>query len=592
VIFLLNPHAPLDILDYWNLRAAGRSVYPVTLQAIGAETLRAKLLFLIEKNFRPVRDNPTMYHHTVFTPGRSCDRKSVNDCLAWLAVPSPPPGVLDQKLVVYEYPRLWDEWARQRSGADVWQLEVDSADHDLPEDQQRHTLPPLSPTFARRFAGHGTPRFANQIELRYYGSQELMAEVIPEGPPILTGAIGGIDFDNWRFGRAGLVYLADSTRLNISFSPPKAEDVFLAWLKVKGWKASLSSGGRLARQMLKHLGGIWGVGRLANRVLLKLLETMSHGKPLGLKAFRSQMHKVASAEKYLKDPNRILEDLIRARAFELGIRIQCPICAERSWYSLREADYDVKCATCLEIFSVPSHSPSDIEWAYRSTGPFSVPGRGRGVYCVLLVLRFFSRLLNASVTPLLSFEASKPPRTLEVDLALLLRENAWWRRDENAVFCECKTFNRFQRADVLRMKVLAAEFPGSVLVFATLNDQLSSSEKNLIRPLANRGRRQWKEDRPVNPVLVLTARELFADQAPDRVWRAAGGKYATLAQNAGWAPRVLDLCNLSQQLYLDMNSWFESLIQKTAARAARRRSARTTGPVPTHVPSDAIEPAP
>ena len=47
-----------------------------------------------------------------------------------------------------------------------------------------------------------------------------------------------------------------------------------------------------------------------------------------------------------------------------------------------------------------------------------------------------------------------------------------------------KSFNRFERIDIKRMKDLAVAFPGSALIFATLKSELGESEQKLIRNLA------------------------------------------------------------------------------------------------------------
>jgi hypothetical protein len=180
-------------------------------------------------------------------------------------------------------------------------------------------------------------------------------------------------------------------------------------------------------------------------------------------------------------------------------------------------------------------------------------------------------------TTMLSFDAKRDRVSLEADLGMLLRETAWWRPTIRQLFCECKTFNRFSADDTKRMQEMGREFPGSVLVFATLNDALNNSEKRVLRKIANRGRRESGVDGKGNPVLVLTANELFGDSRPERVWEEMGGRHAQLATQVGWAPGVLKLCDATQQLYLDMPPWFEWF----EARMRRRRGRLVRGALPT-----------
>ena len=142
-----------------------------------------------------------------------------------------------------------------------------------------------------------------------------------------------------------------------------------------------------------------------------------------------------------------------------------------------------------------------------------MPQHGYGSYTVLLALRFFAKTLNGATTPLLSFTAKKGAIGIEADLALFYQEFRHEVRKTDAIFVECKSSNDFTRADANRMSVLADQFPGAVLVFATLKKSLSKKEQRVLRPAANRGRRRWKTEHPYNPVLILTCAELLA-QAP------------------------------------------------------------------------------
>ena len=87
-----------------------------------------------------------------------------------------------------------------------------------------------------------------------------------------------------------------------------------------------------------------------------------------------------------------------------------------SWYSLENLGYRLQCMKCLERFDVPSHSPDDLKWSYRSFGPFSLPAYAQGAYSVLLTFYFFSRKLEGATTPIMSFNATKRQVQLEADL--------------------------------------------------------------------------------------------------------------------------------------------------------------------------------
>jgi hypothetical protein len=129
---------------------------------------------------------------------------------------------------------------------------------------------------------------------------------------------------------------------------------------------------------------------------------------------------------------------------------------------------------------------------------------------------------------MLSFLAKKDAKEVEVDLGLLLKESTFGVTHTRLIFAECKNNAEFEKSDVDKMKWVAEQFPGAIIVFATLNKQLSDKEQKLIRPFVNKGRKEWKAEMPYNPVLVLTATELLSDWGPPTCWRDAGEFYKPL----------------------------------------------------------------
>lgn len=575
-VFVLDASEPLDIIDYWNLRAFGWNVLPVAKQAAESKGTRQLVVDFIEDNFVPDRLNPRFYYSTILLKSRSLSERELKDFASSLKI-SAPDKPREFKYVFQDwFPRMW-------ANEECCELESRNERHDLSGIQERITIKTLAPDFINGFGGYGGKRFANEIELHVYGSKELIAEVIPEGNINPVKAIDSRGFGEWRFSKKGIVHLSSYLDQSIDFSLPKAEDMFTEWLKLKKWKAEISTSGHIAKQMLKQLGGKWGISILANEGIIKLLEKMGGEKSLEKEAFRGEISKIAKQKSHTIDPNVILKGLTDVRVFRLGIELQCPICRQHSWYSIKDADYELQCPKCLDRFPLPSHSPKDIAWSYRTFGPFSLPNYAYGVYSILLTLRFFSQLLNGSTTPIVSFNAEKEGKKIESDLALFFRKATFGRNETELVFAECKTYNPFDRRDIGRMVFLADEFPGAFLVFATLRKSLTQKEKRLLRAVENRSRRNYKARRLYNPVLILTGMELFSDFGLNRTWKEAGGKHGALAKD--WEFTDLRfLCDATQQLYLDMkplHQWFEEDLEKrlggrvTSLASATARSEST-----------------
>jgi hypothetical protein len=210
-----------------------------------------------------------------------------------------------------------------------------------------------------------------------------------------------------------------------------------------------------------------------------------------------------------------------------------------------------------------------------------LPNQAYGVYSVLLTLRFFTRLLDGATTPMLSFTAKKEPVKLEADLGLFFQRSKLGRSRTELIFAECKTFAHFKRKDALRMMALGREFPGAILVFATLRKALTDGEKRLLRPVANRERKYWKAERPHNPVLVLTGNELFADDDPHEVWKQLGGVHGSHAHSWYGGRDLIGLSDATQQIYLGMRSRRQSITEKEIRRRRQKRIKSGAMPAPT-----------
>jgi hypothetical protein len=393
----------------------------------------------------------------------------------------------------------------------------------------------------------------------------------------LGRAIGSYGLDEWRFSRKGPVFLSRHLDWSLHLSIPEAEQVFIRWLDSRGWKATLSPPGLIAKQLLKQLDGVWGTSFLANEDIIGLLNEMQEEKTVDLTTLWAKLSRIANKLKHGGTAAGLLKQLIGSKVLNLGIEVQCPTCTQRSWYTITESDYQLQCRKCTEHFDLPTYSPKEITWSYRTVGPFSLPGRAFGVYAVLLTYRFFSRLLDEPTTPLLSFQAEKGGEKIEADLGLFLNEMRYGHTTTEILFAECKTYDYFKPVDIARMMTLSKAFPGAVLVFATLRRDLTTVEKKLLRPLVNRGRKYWKAERPYNPVLILTGTELFADFRPEYSWKDASPAHVKWADRARGHLTLLELCDATQQLYLDMKPWHQWLQERQDQK--RKKLALRNAPI-------------
>jgi hypothetical protein len=347
------------------------------------------------------------------------------------------------------------------------------------------------------------------------------------------------------------------------FYIPTADNLFLAWLKDKGWTAQLSPPGILAKQIYKTLGG--HLGGLLNEKLLGVFESMNGGKPNDENEPLAEERHLPVGEIKSKTGDAY-QYLLERGVFRAGVKMQCSICFRHSWYPLDDLKDRCKCPKCLAIFSAVGNVDK-AQWSYKTAGSFSVPRYADGAFSVLLGMDFFNnhRLGSlSSFSPIFSFIAKNAAgKNLEADFAGFWKESMFKDVSEGLLFAECKSYNHFQARDFDRMASIAKDFPGAIITFCTLRKELSLSEIKGIKKLAKSGRKEWKSEEPLNPILILTGNELFSYHPPPYCWEDPIKKQFDRLHG------LLELCNATQQIYLGLPSWHTEWHQKVERDRAK-----------------------
>jgi hypothetical protein len=578
-LFYMDSTSILDIIDFWNLRAIGWQVLPLPRQ--WANDLIEDCSKFIAHNYVPYRHNKEMMHGTTIV----CSRSSSFEEMQRFAKNLKNPGQRALSLQHW-YPRMWDEWARDKDHVLRCDLVAKESATDLTVSDERIHFRDLSPDFVDRFGGRGSPRWSNVIEIHDYSGLADSASVIPSGVPDLNRTLETFTLGDVWATREGIVLTCKHVNWNHSWRLPTAFHIFHAWMKEKGFELNISSPGKIATQVIRALGGIWGIDLLANEEILNLLNKMAHGqveqKVSGEKD-REAKSKVRTQtvprktwwnlllkvnRNYLQAAERHLNALISCRVLRVGLKLQCPECSQHTWFDLDTLSESVTCERCLQDFNFPSASPPIDDWHYRAIGPFSVENYAQGSYCVALSLRFLSNTINAETTCIPSFNLKG--QKLEADFGIFWRRSQFERTDPILILGECKTHDLFEAKDVRRMKSLAEAFPGAVIAFCTLRKQLEPVEKKRITQLAQRGRRHLRADMWHNPVLILTGIELFSDHGPPYCWQDAGGSFAQFANTYRGHDEIQELCGATQQLHFGMESYRDWLEKERTKRQVRR----------------------
>jgi hypothetical protein len=596
-LFVLDATQPRDLVDFWNLRAVRPHVLPIPIQ--WAEELSGFCKDFIARNFRPIPGNPNgvMMHANVMF-ARSIPTAEIESHYARHFQTDVPRANVSQDW----YPSIW----RPSPGFTVRETRPTltagsrTVDSEFSQDNPYIRFDGLDADFAAKYGN--SSRWANVVRLRDWTFKDQLATVFPcdyrapkfpKFEPLastLPTTEGLVSFVHYKESRHSWRLVTGTAAIN-------------EWLKTHGITATLSDAGRATSQIIQALGGFRGVRSFAHPAIVKLLNSITR-RPISPsiqhQEFRNKLEGPIKGDHWR---SRNFETLVERGAVELGMKLKCSKCSSWSWYAIDRMSYRVNCALCLQEFAFPVVEPTKgAEWAYRLVGPFALPNYATGGYAASLSIRFFADVIGQGLDKKVAWSAGQelafgPNDRIEADFILWYQRKVMFGNDypTQLVFGEAKSFrgenaeerreidDAFDQRDVDRMKRLATEFPGSILVFSTMKkpEELSDDEIARISKLAKWGREYLRDRRRSRaPVIVLTANELFAPYSLDDAWNKLGGKHEEFA-NKGMIrmENLRVLADLTQQLYLNLppyGEWLEAKWQRRAARHDARLVPPTT----------------
>jgi len=549
---------------------------------------------VLKAEHRPVVGNPHgVMHSATIEFGRSIPKPKAEALIRTLK-PALPKGAL---VVKYWRNAIWVEHRDDRVHRDQ-RLKVSAkearADLALKEDGElRATFGTLEPKFSERH-GKGDHRWVNVLNVSNYGNRSI-ATVLPFNTfdrrwPRLGG--GG---DPIPVGSEGWVFPQRFKNLAQYVALLSANDAIVGSLEQFGIKAVLSEPGHIARQMLEHLGGLWGVDLLADIDTLKLLNKMAGGLrrrrneneiveesfDLRTASLKDWTDLISARETKHSLPQKPLENFTKRNVIRLGVETNCPHCNARNWSTLTDVDYRVTCERCLKPYDFPQAALRDRNrnFTYRVVGPFSVRDYGLGSYSALLTLRVLDRFrsttdqMTFSTAMNLSFNGIHR----EVDFVVWrgqdrMRET---RRPPQLIIGEAKSLGAGElvtASDIAKLKTVAAKLPDAVVVVSVLRDHFTATEKKILTKFVNWGRRVNVHGEPTNPVLLLTSHELTMDHFIAATWKQLGGQHAKF-QDYEHTRSLLNFADATQQIYLGIASFAQARDEYWKKRLARRKAA-------------------
>ncbi|USQ12965.1 hypothetical protein J2N86_09650 [Legionella lytica] len=563
-LFILDINKPRDLIDFWNLRAIHKNVLAIPLQYM--DDLSSFCREFVHESYHPLSGK-----YSGNTIGTICMfSRSISE--------SDMEKIHKEYLFVNEsgansiqawYPPIWRDQPTYTSRKTRPTLNSKTIDIMIETPTPNISFNPLLPDFTTQPIGKYD--VANVIELRDYTNKNQIATVFPCNYKSSSLPDFSIHTKNILSTTEGFIFFPQFPDLSEYWDLMDCTSAINTWFNHNHIQAVVSDAGRATQQIIQALDGFNGVGSIAHKKIIELLNEISK-KPITrsmqYQEFKNKVHKA------IPNPSQkesVLKLLINKKAVELGLEVRCCNCKTWGWHKLNQIDYELVCELCLQQFKFPINCPSDTNyarWAYRVIGPFALPDFARGGYAASLSIRFFANL---------GFNRSK--LTWSPGQELVLQNNCkieadfvlWYQRQTSSsphypteiIIGEAKSFGKeiFKEDDVDKMKLLAETFPGAILVFATMKEPESLSSKEIVRlkKLAEWGRSYDKERKKSRaPVIILTSIELFSSNFILQAWTEKQGQHEKLAKT--YTPYIRNLrvlANVTQQLYLSLNSFEE-----------------------------------
>lgn len=543
-IFYMDANNCGDIIDYWNLRAAGRNVLPIAKQVdIQSDIFKEHINAQIENGFRTHKHNVSLQYNTYVVKGRSIKTDDFNSFIT--SINSYKPSKMNF-VVTNTYPSLWQINRRHGNDHSSPKLEVNTKTITISGNEEYIKLQGVKPAFSNLISYDGNPKYVNELEIDLYGDDGTHPQVLPNTNYAMAPlrALGVWGFDKSRLSSEGLAILDENMSDDINITLPQNEDLFFAYLKSFNINAQKANPGRITYRILNHIGGVRRLNTFAEKDLLLLMDKVSKGSGyITTKEFLKNLNKIKSKNKdmFSVTAEGTIRNLLNSKALAIGLEIECPVCIRSSWYAAYDLKKNLECPNCLAEFDFPTFDlEKETKWAYRFIGPFSLPDLAQGSYGVLLTLRFFTETLKLEVTSAFNFHVMKnTQQEYEIDLGFITKDRFISAKEIVPVFCESKSFGTRPKFSLTEKSIsnifkICDKFQHSVAVFSVLRETLTPKEKRLLTQRVISNYKLRAKRKPYSDIIILTGKELLSTEHLDKIWENGSNEHKKHAKRANW----------------------------------------------------------
>lgn len=577
VIYVFDPTCARDLIDLWNMRLEPRPILPVPIGWWA--DLIDDICEILAIEHRPVQGNPHgVMHQGLIEFARSIDEESAKSCIEILG------GKISAEAVTVKNWRnpIWEKQTDDlvhRDGRlkitaeEKWaDLTIETASNPSAK------FSSLSPDFAERYGGHNV-RWVNCVS---FGSlqSERVATTLPFNAfdpfwPSLSGPAEPVTV-----GREGWVFGQEFGDFTQHIGLLSSEEAIIGSLDRLGITAKLSEPGLIAKQVLEHLDGLWGIHLLKDVETLDMLNKMAGGfrrRGEGEDTIEEIFDRRSKSVKNWTDlisrrvaerslPRLSVEDFTNRNIIRLGVQTACPQCKAGNWHNLTDVDYSISCERCQKEYPFPQANlmQKNGNWTFRVVGPFATPDYARGSYGALLALNVVRGFGASSDTMTYATALSLSFDDVEVEadfVAWRAAERFEGQSSPDLILGEAKSFGNgelIKRDDLNKLRKIARKIPTACFVISVMRDHFTDSEKKLLVPFVNWCRRPNSLGEPSHPVLLLTAKELFFDFSISSTWSDLGDPHSSYS-GFQETKNFRSFAESTQAIYLDLPPYHEHL---------------------------------
>lgn len=108
-----------DVIDYWNLRAMGRSVVPMPKQFLSSDAFRTVFTAFFHENRKHWAHNPLVCDFASIVRSRNSTIEEMQEFAKSFVITKHPDDPSNDPFFSLQrwYPRIWNEWEREKDGA-------------------------------------------------------------------------------------------------------------------------------------------------------------------------------------------------------------------------------------------------------------------------------------------------------------------------------------------------------------------------------------------------------------------------------------------------------------------------------------------